>query len=198
MAAQLPQLYVARHGETPWSAAGRHTGRTDVPLTLQGEQAARRLGERLAGKAFTGVFTSPLQRASRTCALAGFGETAAVDEDAVEWDYGRYEGKTTLEIVTSRPGWEIFRDGCPEGESVAAAAARANRVVERLRRLDGDALVFSHGHFLRLLAACWLGLDPAAGRCFYLDTAALSILGYAHGRDDPVIRLWNEAHPIRG
>ncbi|MDA8092883.1 MAG: histidine phosphatase family protein [Betaproteobacteria bacterium] len=198
MNARLPQLYVARHGETPWSAAGRHTGRTDVPLTAQGEQDAQRLGERLAGKIFTRVFVSPLQRASRTCALAGFGEKAIADEDLVEWDYGIYEGKTTPEIRQSRPGWEIFRDGCPEGESLAVAAARADRVVDRLRRLDGDTLVFSHGHFLRLLAASWLGLDPAASRCFHLGTAALSILGYEHGPAEPVIRLWNDAHHIRG
>jgi broad specificity phosphatase PhoE len=189
---QLPVIYLARHGETEWSAAGRHTGLTDLPLTARGEANACRLGGRLRGRSFVRVFTSPLQRASRTCELAGFGAAATADRDLVEWNYGAYEGKTSAEIHEGRPGWEIFRDGCPEGESAAQVAARADRVADRLRALNADALVFSHGHFLRVLAARWLGLDAGTGRGLYLGTASLSILGYEHGLDDPAIRLWND------
>jgi probable phosphoglycerate mutase len=188
----FPLIYLVRHGETPWSVSGRHTGSTDLPLTARGERNARRLGEKLEGLIFAQVFTSPLQRASRTCALADFGTVASADGDLVEWNYGVYEGKTIVEIREQRPAWEIFRDGCPGGESATDVAARADRAVARLRAVDGDVLLFSHGHFLRVLAARWLGLDPAAGRYFFLGTAALSILGYHHGRDEPVIRLWND------
>jgi broad specificity phosphatase PhoE len=189
---QPPVVYLARHGETAWTISGQHTGLTDLPLTPRGERNARRLGERLKGLTFAKVFTSPLQRALRTGELAGFGSAAAVDHDLVEWNYGDYEGKTTAEIHEQRPGWEIFRDGCPGGETAADVAVRADRVVTRLRAIDGNVLLISHSHFLRVLAARWLGLDAAAGKYFFLGTAALSIVGYEHGWHDPVIRLWND------
>jgi broad specificity phosphatase PhoE len=191
MSETLPAIYLARHGGTAWTATGQHTGLTDIPLTAEGERGARALAEPLAGRNFERVFTSPLVRARRTGELAGFAD-AEVDPDLVEWNYGDYEGKTTAEIRSARPDWQLFRDGCPGGESVAAIGARADRVVARLRALDGDALLFSSGHFSRVLAARWLGLDPSAGRLFVLGTASLSILGYEHGRDEPAIRLWNE------
>lgn len=192
MSAPLPAVYLARHGETTWSRSGQHTGKTDLPLTERGERIAPLLGNRLRSHAFTHVLTSPLLRARRTCDLAGYAATATVDADLVEWDYGAYEGRTTAEILAERPGWQLFRDGCPGGETVAAIAARADRVVARLRTFDGDVLVFSSGHFLRVLAARWLGQDAAAGRLFYLATASLSILGYEHDRNEPVLRLWND------
>ena len=189
---QFPLAYLVRHGETAWTVSGRHTGLTDLPLTERGERNARRLGERLKSPAFARVFTSPLKRASRTCELAGFGAVVAVDDDLVEWNYGEYEGKTAAEIQTQRPGWELFRDGCPGGESVADVAARADRVVGRARNTAGNVLLFSSSHFLRILAARWLGMEAAAGRYFYLGTAALSVVGYDHGLHDPIIRLWND------
>jgi probable phosphoglycerate mutase len=196
MSSSLPLLYLARHGETAWSLSGQHTGRTDLPLTERGEGNARRLGERLRGLTFARVFTSPLQRAARTCELAGFGAAATTDPELVEWDYGDYEGRRTADIQRDRPGWQLFRDGCPGGESVADVAARADRVLARLRAVDGDVLVFSSGHFLRVLAARWLGLEPGAGRYFLLSTATLSTLGYDHNKDEPVIRLWNDARHV--
>jgi probable phosphoglycerate mutase len=192
MKRQLPRIYLARHGETEWSLSGRHTGLTDIPLTRQGEQNACRLGERLQGLSFNRVVTSPLRRAWHTCELAGYGKAATRDHDLVEWDYGDYEGKTTPQIHRQRPAWEVFRDGCPGGESVDQVTVRADRVITRLRAEQGNVLLFSHGHFLRVLAARWLKLEPAAGRCFYLGTAALSIIGYEHGLDDTVILLWND------
>jgi len=188
----FPQSYLARHGETAWSRSGRHTGLSDVPLTENGENSARLLGQRLDGFSFAEVFSSPLRRAAHTCALAGFAGDAMIDDDLVEWDYGDYEGKTTEEIRRAWPGWDIFRDGCPAGESLGQVAARADRVVARLRGMHGDALLFSHGHFLRVLAARWLDLDPGAGRGLLLSTAALCAIGYEHDWDDPVIRLWND------
>lgn len=196
MPESLPRIYLARHGETAWSVSGQHTGRTDLPLTAQGEQNARRLGERLAGLQPARVITSPLERARRTCELAAFGSVANIDPDLVEWDYGAYEGKTPAEIRRDRPGWEIFRDGCPGGESLAQVAARADRVVVRLRAIGADVLVFSSGHLLRVLAARWLDLDGALGRYFFLETAALSILGYQRDLTDPVIRLWNDCRHL--
>jgi len=196
MPESLPRIYLARHGETAWSVSGQHTGRTDLPLTAQGEQNARRLGEGLAGLRPARVITSPLERARRTCELAGFGSVANIDPDLVEWDYGAYEGKTPAEIRRERPGWEIFRDGCPGGESLAQVAARADRVVVRLRAIGADVLVFSSGHLLRVLAARWLGLDGALGRYFFLETAALSILGYHRDLTEPVIRLWNDCRHL--
>ncbi|MGC2199422.1 MAG: histidine phosphatase family protein [Stellaceae bacterium] len=192
MSEALPVNYLARHGETAWSLSGQHTGRTDLPLTERGERNARALGERLRGLTFAKVLTSPLQRAARTCELAGFGAAAEIDPDLVEWDYGQYEGRRTVEIHAERPDWQLFRDGCPGGESPDQIGARATRVVERLRAVKGDVLVFSSGHFLRVLAARWLGLHAAGGQHFLLSTASLSALSYEHNWTEPTIRLWNE------
>ena len=192
MSAALPVITLARHGETAWTQSRQHTGRTDLPLTEQGERDARRLGARLHGTTFAAVFTSPLQRAARTCALAGLGAAAEPYPDLVEWDYGKYEGKTSAEIRAEQPRWELFRDGCPSGESPAQVGARADRVVARLRALDADVALFSSAHFLRVLTARWLGLEPAAGRLFVLGTASLSALTYEHDRAHPVVGLWNE------
>jgi broad specificity phosphatase PhoE len=193
----LPVVYLARHGETAWSLSGQHTGLTDLPLSERGERDARGLAERLRGLPFARVFSSPLQRATRTCELAGFASRAEIDRDLVEWDYGEYEGRRTAEIQVDRPGWQVFRDGCPGGESPDQVGARADRVVERVRAVDGNVLLFSSGHFLRTLAARWLGLEPAAGACFALSTASVSVLGYEHDLSEPVIRLWNAVHPVR-
>lgn len=187
-----PAVYLARHGETAWSISGQHTGLTDIPLTKRGEKNARSLGRRLAGIEFAHVFYSPLERARRTCELAGFMDGAKMDRDLVEWDYGAYEGKTSDEIHAQRPDWKLFRDGCPGGESVAQVGARADRVVARVRALDSNVLLFSSGHFLRVLAARWCGLDASAGCYLFLSTASLSVVGYEHGKDDPVVRLWND------
>ncbi len=192
MSEPLPEIYLARHGETAWTVSHQHTGRSDIPLTERGEKNARALGGRLRGMAFTKVFTSSLDRARRTAELAGFGEIAEADPELVEWDYGRYDGLTTAEIHKQNPDWSLFRDGCPGGESVAAVGARADRVIARTRLIDGRVLLFGHGHFFRVLAARWLGLPPSDGRLFYLSTAALSILGYEHSRDEAVTRLWND------
>ena len=189
---KLPQVYLARHGETAWTISGQHTGVTDLPLTERGERNARRLGDRLKGLTFAQVFTSPLQRASRTCELAGFASVAVADKDLMEWNYGLYDGKTTEQIHHQRPDWELFRDGCPNGECVDDVAVRAKRVIQRLQEIGGDVLLFSSGHFLCVLAACWLKLEPVEGHRLFLGTAALSILGYNHGRFDPVLRLWND------
>ena len=183
---------LVRHGETAWSASGKHTGRTDIPLSETGERKATALHERLAGQTFDRVFTSPLQRAARTCALAGFGDRAVTDPDLLEWNYGDYEGHTTREILAKRPGWLIFRDGCPNGEWAADVGARVDRVIARLRAADDRAIVFSSAHVLRVLTARWLGLPPSEGRLFLLDTASVSVLGYEHDDPgEPVIRLWN-------
>jgi broad specificity phosphatase PhoE len=187
----LPCVYLVRHGETEWSASGQHTGRTDIPLTQEGERKARGLRERLKGLKFDRVFTSPLQRAARTCELAGFGEAAKLDPDLLEWNYGDYEGRKTSEILNERPGWFLFRDGCPNGEQPADVGARADRVIARLRAADDQAIVFSSGHILRVLAARWLDLAPSEGRLFLLGTASVSILGYEHAKDEPAIALWN-------
>jgi probable phosphoglycerate mutase len=192
MSEALPVIYLARHGETAWSLSGQHTGRTDLPLTERGERNARALGERLRGLTFAKVFTSPLKRAVRTCELAGFGAVAEIDPDLVEWDYGQYEGRRTAEIHMERPDWQLFRDGCPGGESPGQIGARADRVVGRVRAVKGDVLIFSSGHFLRVLAARWLGLDAAGGRYLLLGTASLSALGYEHNLAEPAIRLWND------
>jgi len=192
MAETLPVVYLARHGETAWSLSGQHTGRTDLPLTERGEANARALGVRLSGLSFAKVFTSPLQRAVRTCQLAGFGEEAEADPDLFEWDYGQYEGRRTVEILEERPDWYLFRDGCPGGETPDQVGARADRVVDRIRAVRGDVLVFSSAHILRVLAARWLGLEAAGARYFLLGTASLSMLGYEHNRGEPTIRLWND------
>ena len=195
MSETLPAIYLVRHGETAWSLSGQHTKLTDLPLTERGERNARRLGERLAGLSFAKVFTSPLQRAARTCALAGFGPAAEVDHELVEWNYGDYEGRTA-EIRTKRPNWELFRDGCPGGELPDRVGARADRVLNRTRSVQGDVLVFSSGHFLRVLAARWLGLEPAAGRFFMLNTASVSVLSYENSLSQPAIRLWNDTRHV--
>ena len=196
MSQPLPVVYLARHGETAWSISGQHTGLTDIPLTERGERNARRLGERLKGMTFTRVFTSPLQRAKRTCELAGFGARAEVDPDLVEWNYGDYEGRKTVDIRKERPDWQLFRDGCPNGDSVAAIGARADRVIARLRKIQGDVLLFSSGHFLRVLGARWCGLEASAGRLLYLGTATLSGVGYEHSQNEPVLRLWNDSRHV--
>jgi len=194
----LPVLYLARHGETAWSLSGQHTGLTDLPLTERGERNARNLGPRLAGLTFAKVFTSPLQRATRTCELAGFAAAAEVDRDLVEWDYGDYEGLRTAEIHEKRPEWQLFRDGCPGGESPDQIGARADRVVSRVRAVKGDVLIFSSGHFLRVLAARWLGLEPVNGRFFMLKTASVSALGYENELSQPVISLWDDTSHVSG
>jgi broad specificity phosphatase PhoE len=196
MSEALPVVYLARHGETAWSLSGQHTGRTDLLLTERGERNARALGERLRGPTFAKVLTSPLQRAMRTCELAGFGNVAASDPDLVEWDYGQYEGRRTAEIHVERPDWLLFRDGCPGGETPEQVGARADRVIARVRTVRGDVLLFSSGHFLRVLTARWLGLDASAGRYFLLGTASLSALGYEHNQAEPAIRLWNETRHV--
>ena len=182
-----------RHGETAWTLSGQHTGRTDIALTDQGESDARALGARLEGMSFANVLTSPLQRARRTAELAGLGERAEADPDLMEWDYGEYEGRRTTEIQAERPGWRLFQDGCPGGETLQAVSLRADRVVARIRALGSDVLVFAHRDILRILAARWLGLLAVQARDFYLTTASLSVLGYVHDLDEPVIRLWNDA-----
>ena len=196
MAEALPAVYLARHGETAWSLSGQHTGRTDLPLTERGEANARALGVRLSGLSFAKVLTSPLQRAVRTCELAGFGEQAELDPDLVEWDYGQYEGRRTVEILRERPDWFLFRDGCPGGETPDQVGARADRVINRIRAVHGDVLVFSSAHILRVLAARWLGLEAAGGRYFLLGTASLSVLGYEHNLGEPAIRLWNDTRHV--
>jgi broad specificity phosphatase PhoE len=193
----LPEVFLARHGETAWSITGQHTGLTDIPLTDRGERNAASLGERLLGVTFTEVITSPLVRATRTCALAGFEARARVDPDLVEWDYGDYEGEKTVDIRLDNPGWFLFRDGCPGGESVADVGMRADRVIAHLRGIEGRVLLFSHGHFSRVLAARWLGLPAGDARHFLLGTAALSVLSYEHNPEEPVIKLWNDNRHVR-
>jgi len=200
MSEPLPIVYLARHGETAWTVSRQHTGLTDLPLTERGERTARRLEERLSGLTFAAVLTSPLQRAARTCELAGFKAVAEVDQDLVEWDYGQYEGRRTAEIRAERPGWELFRDGCPGGESPQQVSVRADRIVKRVRAVSGNVLIFTSGHFMRVLATRWLGLEPSVNcKFFMLSTASLSALGYEHDVTRPVIRLWNETrHVERG
>jgi len=197
MSEKLPVVYLARHGETAWTLSGQHTGLADPPLTANGERNARRLGERLKGLTFAKVFTSPLQRAARTCDLAGFGAVAETDPDLVEWNYGQYEGLRLNEILAKCPDWQIFHDGCPGGESPKQIGERADRVVQRVRAVAGDVLLFSSGHFLRVLAARWLALAPGcAGRYLLLSTASLSAFGYEHKLSQPAIRLWNDDHHV--
>ena len=196
MSESLPVVYLARHGETAWSLSGQHTGLTDLPLTDRGELNARRLAVRLQGLSFKKVFTSPLQRARRTCELAGFGDRAEIDRDLLEWNYGEYEGRRTEEIHAERPDWQLFRDGCPGGESPAQVGERADRVVKRVREIRGNVLIFSSGHILRVLSARWLGLEPAGGKYFLLSTASLSALGYEHNLSQPAIKLWNDTNHV--
>ncbi|RFB97388.1 histidine phosphatase family protein [Rhizobium leguminosarum bv. trifolii] len=192
MSSAFPEISLVRHGETEWSLSGRHTGRSDIPLTANGEEAARKLAERLAGHTFSAVWSSPSARARKTCALAGFGSAAVIRDDLAEWDYGAYEGVTTKAILADRPGWQLFRDGCPNGETAADAGARADSIIHALREAADSILIFSSSHFLRVLAARWLGLPPEGGAHFVLDTASISVLGYEHDLTEPVIRRWNQ------
>jgi probable phosphoglycerate mutase len=195
----LPRLFLARHGDTAWTDSRQRTGRTDLPLNERGEERARQLGERLRDFSFARVFTSPLQRASKTSALAGFGEVAVLDPDLVEWDYGRYEGRLTKDILKERPGWEMFRDGCPDGESPEDVAARADRFIGRVCDSEGAVLAFSSAHIIRMIAARWLGLPPGAGRFFFCRPASVGVLGFEHNsRDEPIIGLWNYVRQQRG
>ncbi len=186
---RAPEIWLVRHGETEWSAAGRHTGRTDVPLTPRGEQLALRLRDALAGRDFAVVLSSPLRRASDTARLAGFEGIAGVDPNLREWDYGVWEGRTTAEIRDEHPDWSIWTSDIPEGETLDEVGGRADAVIERVVSAGGDALLFAHGHLLRILAARWLGLPAAWGQCFALGTAGLSILSYE--RERRVIQEWN-------
>ncbi|MFH1344119.1 MAG: histidine phosphatase family protein [Pseudomonadota bacterium] len=188
----LSRLYLIRHGETAWSLSGQHTGRTDIPLIEQGEQDARKLADRLRAVKFSRAFTSPLQRARRTCELAGLGDLAEVEPDLIEWDYGEYEGLRPVEIRKARPDWNVFRDGSPGGESPAQISERADRQIARLQTLEGNIAIFSHGHFGRVLAARWIGLQIRQAQHLLLGTASVSILGYEHNQVEmPAIVLWN-------
>ena len=186
----MGEVVLVRHGQTEWSRDGKHTSRTDVALTAEGRRQAEALGEALRERSFVAVWTSPRARAMESCRLAGLGDVAAVRDELREWEYGSYEGRTTAEIQDERPGWTLWGVGVPDGETAEEVGARADRVVAELRQLDGDAAVFSHGHFLRVLTARWLGLDPRDGRLFALDTGTIGVLGYE--REIAVVRLWNE------
>jgi broad specificity phosphatase PhoE len=197
MPLEMPKLFLARHGDTAWTDSRQRTGRTDIPLNQAGEERARQLGVKLQRFCFACVFTSPLQRASKTCELAGFGAVARVDPDLVEWDYGQFEGMVLKQVLKKQPGWELYRDGCPDGESPEEVAARADRFVARARAIEGDVLAFSSGHIIRMIAARWLGLPPGNGRFFYCRPASVGVLGYEHkNRDEPIVGLWNQiVHP---
>jgi probable phosphoglycerate mutase len=186
----MPELWLIRHGETEWSASGRHTGRSDLPLTQRGEWQAELLKAPLAARTFAAVLTSPLRRARDTCRIAGYASVAVADENLMEWDYGDYEGRTFEEIRKERPGWRLWRDGVPNGETAAQVGARADLVIDRALSAGGDVALFAHGHILRVLASRWVGLPPTAGGLLALDTASVSVLGY--DREDRVIRRWNE------
>jgi probable phosphoglycerate mutase len=195
------RLFAVRHGETAWSLSGQHTGTTDIPLTENGRRLATRLRPVLARESFAAVLTSPLQRARETCALSGLGDRAVIEPDLVEWNYGKYEGLTSKQIHATAPGWLIFRDGCPGGETPDEIGTRVDRVIARARAVEGDVVLFAHGHVLRVLAARWLGLPPSAGRLFLLDTGTLNILSYY--RDVPALKTWNapafaDAEPMPG
>lgn len=192
MSDALPKVYLVRHGETPWTISGQHTGRTDIALTERGERDAQTLSGRLQALRFAAVLTSPLQRARRTCELAGFGAGAQADPDLTEWDYGAYEGRRTSDIRAERPGWRLFEDGCPGGETLTAVSARGDRVITRARALGRDVLVFAHRDILRVLIARWVAWPALEACCLYLDTASVSVLGYDHDLDEPVIRVLND------
>jgi probable phosphoglycerate mutase len=183
------EIHVVRHGETEWSRSGQHTGVTDIPLTEHGRAVARRLQPILAKESFSLVLASPLSRARETCALAGLGDRATVEPDLMEWNYGEYEGLTPRQIHAKRPGWMIFRDGCPGGETPEQVGTRADRVIARVRAAPGDVALFAHGHIFRVLVARWIGLAATAGQHFLLDTATLNVLGYY--RDSPAVKVWN-------
>jgi broad specificity phosphatase PhoE len=190
MAEAKHQVWLFRHGETEWSLTGQHTGRTDLPLTEKGKERARALGRHLAGKKFALVLSSPLVRALDTCKLAGYGDQVQLTDDLLEWNYGAYEGRRTVDIRKERPGWLLWQDGVPGGETAEQVGARARKVIERAAAAGGDVALFSHGHILRVLGASWLGLPPASGQLFALGTAAQSVLGYEH--DYRVIDVWNQ------
>ena len=192
----LPRLFLIRHGDTDWTDLHQHTGRTDISLNAHGEERARRLGARLQRESFDKVFTSPLVRARRTCELAGYSQHAIENADLVEWDYGDYEGRQTADIHRSRPGWNLFLDGAPNGESPEQVAARADRFIAVVRAAAANVAAFSSGHIIRMIAARWLGLSPADARCFYTATASVGTLGYEHTFNEPVILLWNDVRPI--
>ena len=189
MSTEEQKVYLLRHGETEWSLNGRHTGVTDIPLTENGRIAARLLKPILAKVTFTLVLTSPLQRARETCELAGLGQFANVEPDLIEWNYGEYEGLMTEQIRSTRPGWSVFRDGCPGGESPEQVGARADRVITKVRAAAGNVALFGHGHFTRVLAARWINLSANYGENFLLDTATLNVLGYY--RESPAFMIWN-------
>jgi broad specificity phosphatase PhoE len=192
----LPRLFIVRHGNTDWAETHRFTGRTDLPLNARGEENARQLARRLAGLTFSRVFVSPLQRARRTCELAGFGSTAEIDPDLAEWNYGDIEGHFSAEVYRDKPGWDLFRDGAPNGESPQDVAARADRFIQKIRKASGDTIAFSSGHIIRTIAARWIGLGPEAAGKFLFSTAGIGILSYEHTFDHPAIELWNDDNTI--
>ena len=192
MSLTLPMVYLVRHSDTAWTLTGQHTGRTDLPLTESGERAACELGSRLASLRVDRLISSPLQRARRSAELAMPGALVETDDDLMEWDYGAYEGRRTADIEVERPGWRLFGDGCPGGETLAEVSTRADRVIARARAMGGDVLLFAHHDILRVLAARWIALPALGARCLYLETSSLSVLGYDHGLDEPVIRMLND------
>lgn len=190
--AKLPRIYLVRHGETDWSLSGQHTGRTELPLTERGEQDARKLAVWLGAMNFSRVLVSPLRRARRTCELTGLGAAVDIEADASEWNYGDYEGRRPADIRQERPNWNVFRNGCPHGESPAQVTERADRLIVRLRTLAGNIALFSHGQFGRVLGVRWIGLPIDQAQHFLLDAASVSILGFGHDRaDEPAIVAWN-------
>jgi broad specificity phosphatase PhoE len=190
MAIPKHKVWLFRHGETEWSKSGQHTGRTDLPLNDEGKERAEALGRHLAGRPFALVLSSPLSRAVDTCRLAGYGDQVQLTDDLLEWDYGAYEGRRTVDIRQERPGWLLWKDGVPGGETAEQVGARARRVIERAAAADGDVALFAHGHILRVLGACWIGLAPVGGQLLALSTAAMCRLGYEH--DYRVIDVWNQ------
>jgi probable phosphoglycerate mutase len=198
MKPRSPVLVLVRHGETPWSRSGQHTGRTDIPLLEEGRHMATELRTPLRAWDFAAVWTSPLSRASETCALAGYGDVAQLRADLMEWDYGSFEGKTKGEIRAASPHWTIWTDGVPCGESARDVGARADRVISEARAVEGNVLLFAHGHLLRILTARWLGLPPSEGRLFALSTASISVLGFDSEGDQQVLHLWNDTTHLRG
>jgi broad specificity phosphatase PhoE len=198
MKPRSPVLVLVRHGETAWSRSGQHTGRTDIPLLEEGRHMGTELREPLRAWNFAAVWTSPLSRASETCALAGYGDVAELRADLMEWNYGTFEGKTKDEIRATSPNWTLWADGVPCGETARDVGARADRVVTEARSVEGNVLVFAHGHLLRVLAARWLGLPPTEGRLFALSTASISVLGFDSDGDQPVVQLWNDTTHLRG
>jgi len=189
VAESTQRVVLIRHGETEWSLSGQHTGRTDIPLTPNGERMAAQVGRALADRHFALILTSPLKRAKQTCQIAGFGDLAEVRDDLMEWDYGAYEGLTTPQIWAQRPGWSLWRDGCPDGEDAAQMGVRADRTIAEARAADGDVALFAHGHILRVLTARWLGSPPTDGKLYVLSTGTISTLGYE--RDQAALLAWN-------